>query len=336
VRALLPLLLVGCASGPTIHEVHEGFARDVRELRPALPTSGDIRPLRAADDEPMARTVDLCERFLAARGGRSIDRDHCAALLACAYVTRGRVTEARAITRRLVVPGVSAPERERATIERARWLTAAARLAQARSALDRMIETEEGEVAFVEEFGPLAGYPLPRTTDGDYLRVLEKHTLELRAVLFPPEPRSPRDLDARLLRIRELRRTLAELFYDDAAALKSALERAPPQPADASDEFFSMALSSLFVTVAYLTDDLVPRVPMVEAQKQWMREQSLTTYEAVRALARLYVPERRMRDLETGLLPKPAATPTECRERLYARLFIAQQEALAWITLRGE
>jgi hypothetical protein len=133
-----------------------------------------------------------------------------------------------------------------------------------------------------------------------------------------------------------MRRMLAELLYNDAAALKEALALPGSEGVDATDEFFSITLSSLFVTIAYLSEDLVPRVRMEPAQKQWLREQALTTYEAVRHLARHYLPSARMAELETGNVPKARATPLECRERLYARLYVAQKEVLAWITIRGE
>jgi hypothetical protein len=199
-----------------------------------------------------------------------------------------------------------------------------------------MIRSGEGVVEFLELYGVMVGYSMPRKYERDYLTHLERYTLDLNSVLFAPEPRSPRQLDARTRRILELRRILSELVYNDAAAFKESL-RDPMEPSpDTTDAFFSMALSSLYVTLSYLSDDLVPRVRMEGAQKQWLREQALSTYEAVRDLARHYLQEDRMKALETGLLPANRATPQQCRERLYARLFIAQKEVLAWITIRGE
>jgi hypothetical protein len=38
--------------------------------------------------------------------------------------------------------------------------------------------------------------------------------------------------------------------------------------------------------------------------------------------------------LENGQVPDAKTTPADCRERLYARLFIAQKEVLYWITIQ--
>ena len=75
-------------------------------------------------------------------------------------------------------------------------------------------------------FGHEYGYALPRALERDYLEWLERYTRDLQRILFPPEPRSPRLLDARSKRLQEMRRLLAEQVYNDAAALKQTL--APP------------------------------------------------------------------------------------------------------------
>jgi len=335
-RLLAFLALTGCAARVTVHHVQRGFDADVRALRPVLPDSSDFRPLRAHGEAPMARTIELGERFLEERERGGIDRDYVAAMLACAYLPRGRVAEARALARKLVVPGPNAPERERGFIERTRWLASACHALEGRLAVDAMAARGSGLVEFLETYGDMAGYKLPRPEAKDYLAVLERYATDLHAVLFAPEPLSPLQLEARTRRLREIRRILAELVANDAAALMQAMRPADVRDATTGDMWFSMSLSSLYVSLSYLSDDLVPRVPMIEAQKQWLREQALSTYEAARALARHYLDEKRMAELETGLLPRGTATPRACRERLYARLFIAQKEVLAWITIRGE
>ena len=335
-RTLLLLALAGCAGRVTVHDVQRGFDADVRALRPALATSGDFRPLRALDEAPMARTIEAGERYLEERPREGIDRDYVSALLACAYLPNGRVEEARALTRRLVVPGPNAPERERGFIQRTRWLVGACRAMEGRIAVDALAARELDVVEFLEAYGDMAGYKLPRPHTKEYLAVLERYATDLHAVLFAKEPLSPRQLEARTRRLRELRRILAELVANDAAALMQHLRPAGVRDPDTGDVWFSMALSSLYVTLAFLSDDLVPRVAMEEAQKQWLREQALSTYENVRALARHYLPDGRLAALETGLVPEAAATPGQCRERLYAALYVAQKEVLAWITIRGE
>lgn len=335
-RLLALLLLGGCAAPVTVHDVERGFRADLAELRPAPATSKDIRPLRMENETPMRRTIDAAERYLELHSRDDLDRRFVRALLACSYLARGRFEDARDITRRLVVPGPNAPVRARATIEQVRWLAGACHAMEGRLELDRVLERGEGIVDYLEEYGALVGYTLPLPHEKDYLNYLERYTLDLRAVLFAPEPRSPRQLEARIKRIGELRRSLAELVYNDAAALKSAMPRPGSPEAGWTTEFFSLALSSLYVTLSYLSDDLVPRVRMEEAQKQWLREQALSSYEAVRDLARHYLPPERLAALETGLVPRAHTTPTECRERLYARLYVAQKEVLAWITIRGE
>jgi hypothetical protein len=334
---LLPVLLAGCAAPVTIHDFERSFRADLAELRPAPATSADFRPLRMENAAPMQRTIETGERYLDYYSKVNLDRDYVRAMLACSYLTRGRVADARRLVRHLAVPGPNAPDRERGAIERTRWLTGACHALEGRLELDAMLERGEGVVEFIESYGTMVGYAMPRPHEKDYLSHLERYTLDMQSVLFAPEPRSPRQLDARTQRIIELRRILAEFAYNDSAALKSAIPR--PESAAADDwtnEFFSIALSSLYVTLSYLSDDLVPRVRMEEAQKQWLREQALSTYEAARELARYYLPDDRLRALETGLVPKARATPAECRERLYARLYVAQKEVLAWITIRGE
>ena len=335
-KLILLVLLAGCTTRVTVREVHLSFRADEQALRPVIATSQDFRPLVMDNEQPMRRTIELCERYLAQRERDDLNRDYVAAMLACSYLAQGRTADARKLTLRLVVPPTNAPELERGVIERTKWLAGACHAMAGRLDLDAMIRSGEGVVEFLELYGVMVGYPMPRKYERDYLTHLERYTLDLNSVLFAPEPRSPRQLDARTRRILELRRNLSELVYNDAAAFKESL-RGPKEPSlDTSDAFFSMALSSLYVTLSYLSDDLVPRVRMEGAQKQWLREQALSTYEAVRELARHYLQEDRMKTLETGLLPAKRATPLQCRERLYARLYIAQKEVLAWITIRGE
>jgi len=335
-KLILLVLLAGCTTRVTVREVHLSFRADEQALRPALATSQDFRPLVMDNEQPMRRTIELGERYLAQRERDDLNRDYVAAMLACSYLAQGRTADARKLTLRLVVPPTNAPELERGVIERTKWLAGACHAMQGRLDLDEMIRTGEGVVEFLEAYGVMVGYQMPRNYERDYLSHLERFTLDLNAVLFAPEPRSPRQLDARTRRILELRRNLSELVYNDAAAFKESLRGPKETDLDATDAFFSMALSSLYVTLSYLSDDLVPRVRMEGAQKQWLREQALSTYEAVRELARHYLREDRMKALETGLLPAKRATPLQCRERLYARLYIAQKEVLAWITIRGE
>ncbi|MHC4847084.1 MAG: hypothetical protein ACYTEG_01365 [Planctomycetota bacterium] len=350
-KLILLVLLAGCTTRVTVREVHLSFRADERALRPAIATSQDFRPLVMDNERPMGRTIELSERYLAQRERDDLNRDYVAAMLACSYLAQGRTADARKLTLRLVVPPTNAPELERGVIERTKWLAGACHAMQGRLDLEEMIRSGEGVVEFLELYGVMVGYSMPRKYERDYLTHLERYTLDLNSVLFAPEPRSPRQLDARTRRILERsprqldartrrilerRRILSELVYNDAAAFKESL-RDPMEPSlDTTDAFFSMALSSLYVTLSYLSDDLVPRVRMEGAQKQWLREQALSTYEAVRELACHYLQEDRMKALETGLLPAKRATPLECRERLYARLFIAQKEVLAWITIRGE
>ena len=332
--ACLILLAAGCMGRVTVREMHRTFAAEEATLRPALATSSDFRPLRMEDALPMRRTILLGELYLEQRPRDNLNRDFVSALLANAYLTHGRVAEAQKLARRLVVPGPNSPELERGVIERTKWLVGACRAMQGRLDIDELALREDGVVEFLELYGPLVGYNLPRPQQRDYLKFLERYTLDLQRTLFAPEPRSPRQLEARTRRLQEMRRLLAEQVYNDSAALKQTLAPANERRLDATDRFFSMALSSLYVTISYLSDDLVPRVHMEESQKQWIREQALSTYEAVRALARHYVPESRMKELETGLVPGTRATPKDCRERLYARLYVAEKEVLAWITIR--
>jgi len=333
-RILLLGLLAGCASPVTIHDVERSFRRDVAELRPAPATSADYRPLRMEDEAPMPRTIETAERYLDRYARENLDRAFVRSLLACAYLTRGRVEDARRLTRDLPVPGGNAPAHERGAIVQARWLAGACHAMQGRLEFDAMLARGEGVVDYLESYGALVGYVLPRPHEPEYLSYLERYAVDLRTVLFAPEPRSPRQLEARTRRIVELRSRLAELVYNDAAALTAAIPRPGSPDADWTNAFFSIALSSLYVTLSYLSDDLVPRVAMDEAQKQWLREQALSSYETVRDLARHYLPEERLPALETGRVPAARTTPTECRERLYARLFVAQKEVLAWITIR--
>jgi hypothetical protein len=335
-RPLLLLLLASCAGRVTVRDVALGFHHDVAALRPAPATSRDMRPLRMEDAEPMSRTIALGEKYLEQREKDDLDRDYVCALLASAYLTQGRTADARKLTLRLVVPPGNAPERERATIRQVKWLASACHAMHGRLEVDAMLEDENRIVDFLEQYGVMAGFELPRKHDRDYLNYLERQTFDLQAVLFAPEPRSPVQLEARTRRIQELRRILAELVYNDAAALKENLRDPDAKDLDATDVYFSMALSSLYVTLSYLSDDLIPRVRMIGAQKQWLWEQAQSSYEAVRGLARHYLAEERMKALETGRMPPARDTPEQCRERLYARLYIAQKEVQGWITIRGE
>ncbi|MEM8885332.1 MAG: hypothetical protein AAGD14_14785 [Planctomycetota bacterium] len=332
----LALLLLGggCAQTVTVDDVQRSFQAEEPTLHPELPRAEDFRALRFRGEAPMARTIELAEQFLAADRGAAIDRSHVRALLCCGYLLQQRVDEARPLARELVEPGPNAPKLQRAVIAQAKLLYGAMRALEALRAVDALVAANDGAVDFVEEYGPLVGYPLPRKHQRDYLVFLERYVLDLQRTIFPPEPRSPTQLEARTRRIREMKRSAAELVYNDAAALLQNARRLPRAELDASDRFFATAIASLYVTLSYLSDDLVPRVRMEPAQKQWLREQALSTYDTALEVGRRLVEPGAAEALRTGLLPEPDATPADGRARLYARLDIAQKEVLAWITIR--
>jgi len=334
--ALLAALALGCgacASGVTVHDVRNSFVREEATMRPTLPEMTNIVAMRTEDEDPMAHTIALAEQYNIETRGHSLNNSLVSALLCCGYLAHGRVAEAHDIAKMLSVPGSNTPEEDRRLIRRVKWLAGACHALAGHQAVNQLEATEKGEVDFLETWGSLAGFPLPRRTARDYLRYLEQHALDLRRVCFPPEPRSPVQLDARTQRFWEMRRTLAEQVYNDTAALLETLHPVK-EGTNAEDRFFAMAVSSLYITISYLSEDLIPHVEIAPAQKQWMREQSLSTYDIAREIARHYVSDLRVPALEKGSVPEASSTPAECRDRLYARLFIAQKEVLFWITIQ--
>ncbi|MHC4956634.1 MAG: hypothetical protein ACYTGZ_22575, partial [Planctomycetota bacterium] len=276
----------------------------------------------------------LAQRYLEQHPRRDLDNAYVRTLLACACLAVGRVDDAAEYVRWLEVPPVGSPEHTRRAIASIQWLVPACRAIVGRLALDDVIRAEDGVVEFVETYGNYVGYILPRKHSRDYLVVLERHVLDFQGTVFPRRPWGPRKLERRARKIAAMRSRLSEQAYNDAASLLttlSALEKEKPNRADA---FFAAASSSLYITLALLSEDLLPRVKMEPSQKQWVREQALSTYERARGVARNYIGARELPALEDGLLPPAHGTPEECYRRLYARLFIAQKEVLAWITIQ--
>ena len=335
-RAVFLLLLTGCAGRVYVQDVARGFRIDESELRHAVPSFDDIRALQYhAPTFPMARTARLAELFLEQNKSENVDRTYVEAMLACAYCAQNRPEEAYRLARYLSVPPLGAPEDHRTMIQRAIWIAPACRALAGRIALEEMIKTEQGQVEFVETYGDFVDYVLPRKHSRDYLLILERHVTDLLQVCFPPAPRAPRELERRMLRLNDMRRRLAEQTYNDSASLLQA-QGIPEKDAtpDAADRFFATATSALYISLAFMSDDLVPRQKMEPAQKQWLREQSLSTYETARAAAAAYIDRKEMPALEDGYVPEAHATREECLRRLYAQLYFAQQEVLAWITIR--
>jgi len=333
---LFVALLVGCATQVTIHDVTDSFRRDQAALCFDLPDMKDLRPLRFHEPaQPMAETIDLAQQFLARERMNMMNVNYARALLACSLLAQWRTEEAQAQVDRLGEPPVGAPELQRAVMEQARWAASACRAMEGRIAVDEMVRTEDGLVEFVETYGNYVGYVLPHNKHSrDYVSTLEMHVLDLQKSCFPPRPWGPRKLERRARKIREMRRMLAEQMYNDSATLLKRLRERTREKPHETDAYFAATLSGLYITLSLLSDDLVPRVTMVPAQKQWIREQALSTYEAARKTADAYISRRAMPELETGLLPKTHGTPEECYRRLYARLYIAQIEVLGWITIR--
>jgi len=327
---------MGCATQVTVHDVTRAFQRDQAALRYDVPDLEDLRPLRFfAPAPPMAATIETAERFLQADRRGGVDENYVRALLACALLAQWRTEEAYALVDELSAPPVSAPELERAVVDQVPWVAAACRAVEGRRAVDALDGGGEGLVAFVETYGNYVGYVLPRNKHSrDYGSVLEKHVLDLQQSCFPPRPWGPRKLERRARKLAEMRRLLAEQLYNDSATLLKRLRARTRERPDETDAYFAAALSGLYITLSLLGDDLVPRVRLEPAQKQWLREQTLSTYEAARRSADAYLSRRAMTELEDGRLPEAHGTPEECYRRLYARLYIAQIEALAWITIR--
>jgi len=336
--AIVYLLLAGCAGRVHVSDVERGFADDESKLFFATPTHDDVRALRFhAPSHPMARTATLAERFLDQHKRDNLDRTYVTAMLATAYIAQDRAEEAYRLVTHMSVPPLGSPEERRRIIARIIWAAPACRALAGRIALEEMIRTETGQVEFVEEYGDFVDYVLPRKHSRDYLLWLERHVTDLQQVCFPPQPRGPRELERRLVRLNDMRRRLAEQAYNDSASLLQ-VQGVPDEEAhpDAIDRFFGATTSALYISLAFLSDDLVPRTKMTPAQKQWLREQALSTYETARAAAAAYISRKAMPDLEDGYVPKPHGTREECLRRLYARLYVAQKEVLGWITIRGE
>jgi len=336
VLCVLCALPVGCAGQVYLHDVRESFRREQSALLFDIPTQEDPRPLRFfGQHPPMAGTIELAERFLEGERLGTLDAGYARCLLICAYLTQWRTEDAHDVANNLMHAPVSAPELERSVIDQVPWLVSACRAIQGRMAVDEMLRTESGIVEFVETYGDYVGYILPRNKHArDYVSTLEQHVLDLQGTCFPARPWGPRKLERRNRKIVDMRRLLAEQAYNDSATLLKRLRQRTRDKPHETDAFLAASLSGLYITLALLSDDLVPKVKLVPAQKQWLREQALSTYEAARATADAYLDRRTMPTLENGLLPKQHATPEECYRRLYARLFIAQKEVQGWITIR--
>jgi len=335
-HVLLFLLLASCADTVYLRDVQDSFRTEHAALRFDLPTQEDVRPLQFHPPHPpMNGTVQLAERFLDQGGQGTLNTDYVSALLACCYLAQWRIDDAYEVGHDLLEPPVSAPELERAVIDQIGWAISACRALQGRLAIEEMLRTEAGLVDFIEVYGDFVGYILPRNKHArDYGGVLEGYVLQLQRDLFPARPWGPRKLERRKRKITDMRRLLSEQVYNDAATLLKRLRARTREHPHETDAFFAATLSGLYITLALLSEDLVPRMKMEPAQKQWLREQALSTYEAARATADAYLDRRAMPELETGELPKPYATPEECYRRLYARLFVAEREVQGWITIR--
>ncbi|MGQ0612603.1 MAG: hypothetical protein ACT4PV_02475 [Planctomycetaceae bacterium] len=333
-RALLGLLLAAaCSSSGPLREIERNFVAEREAALVALPSTAASSPTRAGNaPDVMERTAARALRFLESECESESEELLVRALLACARLIRGENAAARDLIAAFP-PGVDPlPGRGGALLDAARHALGVAEAAHARADFEALLAGRGDPRAFLETHGRHLGLSLP--LPGAPLRdeLLASEVERLRAAWFPEVEGDPRGLQRSVAARRQLRRTLAEQLYDDAAALLHRLEAIEGN--DPVADWLAVVAASSLILYAHQMPDLLPE-HLSEEQKQWLGEQAASAFRRTREAATRFASEEERKRIDQGERPdeSPEAWPAR-RLALYAALVQAEAEAMGWIRAR--
>jgi hypothetical protein len=329
VRLLLlpaPLLLLAPACATLRSgDVAQAFAKDARALVERGPTKTDMDPARAANaPEVMRETERTAREYLRRRDDGSVPAAYVRALLACALLAQGRAIDARDGLRGLKPRKEEELTRENVAVACAIHATSTCRSVEARAAAETFLAGKMPAEAFVRDYGSFAGLPVGAPDAPEHDKMARLAAANLDASCAPGEEKPPAVAEKARA---ELRRTLSEQVYNDAASLLARMP-APPEGARAAEEVWLAKVAVKGVTIyRYLIPDMLP-VPLSDEQKNWQREQALPVFRNARVLAGWFLTKEARARVEETRAPR---TPDEA---LYDRLLSAELEVVAWIGSR--
>ncbi|MFQ5845612.1 MAG: hypothetical protein ACE5JG_11560, partial [Planctomycetota bacterium] len=229
------------------------------------------------------------------------------------------------------------PRRDPLLLAGAAHAVTACRCLDAFSALARLFAARTDRrrrvTRFLERYGALVGSPLPHPGDPDRAAVLAGETAAFLERCFRELDGDPRGLQRNSAARRELRRTLVEQMYDDAAALVVGL---PPPGSDRTahlDRRLAALGAGLFVAYAHHLPDVLPET-LTEPQKRALSRQAAGAFARARGAARRLLPEAEWRRLDAGAGDRGAVAVGVRFAPLYAALLRAEHQALGWIATR--
>jgi len=315
-----PLLLLGCA---TLHtrDVADAFSRDAATLvdRPVAKT--DMDPARAANaPDVMQEAMATARAYLERKGDGSAHAAYVRAILACSLLAQGRPLDARDVLRGTKPRRESELTRENAVVICTIHATSLCRSIEARAAADAFLAGKLGADEFWRDYGSFVG---PAVDEPEATARLAARNLEATCAPGAAEP-PPAAQKAR----GELRRTLSEQVYNDAAALLARMnEPAPAGPRPADDVWLARVAVKGVTVYRYVIPDMLPE-PLSGDQKAWQREQAFPLFRNAREIAGWFLSADARKRVEQTRAPQ---TPDEV---VYDRLLSAQLETLAWIDSR--
>jgi hypothetical protein len=327
VRLLLPapLLLVpaACATLRT-HDVADAFAADAALLVERAPAKADLDPARAANAPGVMLGAERTAReFLGARDGDSTKAAYARALLACSLLAQGRAIDARDTLRGLKPRLEGELTRENVVIACAIHATSLCRSIEARAAAEGFLAGRLEADAFVRDYGSFAGLAVAEPGSPEHGKMVQLAASGLLACEPGVDEPTAGGRKARA----NLRRTLAEQIYNDAAALLARLPATPQRPVPPEEAWLAKVAVKGATTYRYLIPDMLPD-PLSADQKAWQREQAFPLFARARGIAGYFLSKEARAEVEATRIGK---TPEEV---LYDRLLSAQLEVLAWIDTR--
>ncbi len=326
-RPLLPvpllLALAACASLRT-HDIADTFAADAAHLVERSPTKADLDPARAANAPGVMLATERTARdFLVGRDRASTKSAYARALLACALLAQGRALDARDELRGLKPRLEHELTRENVVIACAIHATSLCRSIEAHAAAEGFLAGKLPAETFVRDYGSFAGLAVAEPGSPEHGKIVKLAAASLEACA--PGVAEPGE-SARKARAN-LRRTLAEQIYNDAASLLARLPATPQRSPGAEEVWLAKVAVKGATTYRHLIPDMLPD-PLSAEQRAWQREQAFPLFARARGIAGYFLPREARARVESTRIGN---TPEEI---LYDRLLSAQLEVLAWIDTR--
>jgi len=308
-----------------VPDVVDAFEKDHAALVLRTPKSTDLDCARAANAPGVMRTVeDRAVRFLKRTNGDGSKARFVTALLACAKLAQGEAAAARDLVRDLRPLRVRSLSRENAVISATIYATGAARAIEAHGAAVAMLAGKMDIETFVLDWGSFASIRIPAPDAPGYAFYKERAIAGIRRDCFDDQDEKRRE------RARaELRRSIGELIYNEAASMLVVLR----QSDEAIERWLATVAVGHFVVYSKLMGDLVPD-PLSESQKQWQREQAFGAFQRAKKIAETFLSRREREGIEASQRWRETPTHDAAYRQLWAQLLDAEIVVMGWITTR--